>query len=551
MPMKKKKPEGEPIRYAFYVRFSSWQQDGENSKEGQLNALRTYVESKGGVIVKIYIDEGVSGKRDDRKGLNELMRDAGNRIRPFDEVLVWKFDRFGRRASTMDRRITELEERGIGITAVQQPIQGKPSVVRLFRTMLGGFAEYVSDNMGEDISRGRKTSAAHGVWTSSSVPFGYKKDYRMDRNKMRPFLVPDLDTAPIVQRVFSLYLDGSSTSKIAGLFREEDVPGPTEKPWTPKRVSQMLKNIEYAGFIQFGQRSKYEDEVALTTAPGMEIVSLEDYNLAQDIMASRNPKDRHPREVASVHLLSGLVYCDLGAYKMSPTGGQRSYYNCNGRRNGICPDCNTPNVRAERLDALVLQHVLDRIIVEENTERILAIVAGSQTDATVEVEEELKNVNLEIENRKQARNNLLKLVEDGYAVPADISERLNEIRDGLTRLESQALEAKAKVSNEKALVANPEKVLAYARKLETYLRGANLDLTKAILGELIVEVRVCPGEQQGTANVVIRYRVPTPPTGWTEKTDTEAVALRKNMRSLETPGKAGMTVCCQRLRSWS
>ena len=542
MPAKKKKPEGEPVRYALYIRFSSWNQDAENTKEGQLNALQAYADANGGLVVKVYVDEGISGRRDDRPDFNKLMRDARNRIRPFDEVLVWKFDRLGRRASTVDRRATELEELGIDVTAVQQPIQGKPHVVRFVRNLLGNVSEFFSDNMGEDISRGQKTSASHGVMTHSIDPFGYQREYRMDRKRMRPFLALDPDTAPIVQRLFSLYLDGSSTSKIAGIFREENVPGPTEKPWTPKRVSQMLKNVAYAGFIRFGQRSKYEEEVLLTPVPEMEIVSLEEYTRVQEIMASRNPKDRHPREVASVHLLSGLVYCDRGGYKMSPTGGERSYYNCNGKRNGICPDCDTPNIRADRLDALVLQHVLDRIIVEENTERIVAIVAGSQTDATVEVEEELKNVHLEIENRKQSRNNLLKLVEDGYAVPADISERLSEIRESMARLESRALEAKAKVSNEKALVANPEKVLAYARKLETYLRGANLDLTKAILGELIVEIRVCPGEQKGAANVIIRYRVPTPPTGWTEKTDMEAVALRKNMRSLGTPGKAGIQV---------
>ena len=158
-------------------------------------------------------------------------------------------------------------------------------------------------------------------------------------------------------------------------------------------------------------------------------------------------------------------------------------------------------------------------------------MASSQTEATVEVEEELKNVNLEIEGRKQARRNLLKLVEDEYAASADISERLSEIRESLTRLETRALEARAKVSNEKALIANPDKVLAYAKKLETYLRGTNLDLTKAILSELIVKVRVYPGEQKDTANVAITYRLPTPLTGWTEKTDMETVALRKNTRS--------------------
>ncbi len=539
---KTNKTEGEPVRYALYIRWSSGKQDAENTKEGQYNALRAHAESKGGVVVKIYIDEGVSGKRDDRKALNELMRDARNRIRPFDEVLVWKFDRFGRRASTMDRRITELEELGIGIVAIQQPIQGKPSVVRLFRTMLGGLAEYVSDNMGEDISRGRMTSATHGVWTNSSVPLGYKREYRMDRNRMRPFLVPDPDTSWIVVRAFGLYRDGSSTSKIAEVYREENVPGPTEKPWTPKRVGSMLKNIEYAGFIHFGKRSKFDDTEVIIPWPEMELISLEEYNQVQEIMASRNPENRHPREVASVHLLSGLVFCHKGSFKMSPTGGERSYYNCNGKRNGICPACDTPNPRAERLDTLVLQHVLDRIIIKENTERILVIVASSQTEATMEVEEELKNVNLEIESQKASRRKLLSFVEgEEDVVPADIAERMVEIREELTRLEAKALEARAKVSNEKALISNPEKVLAYATKLETYLRGSNVDLTKAILNELIVEVRVAPGEQENTANVTIKYRVPTPPSGWAENTDIEVMALRKNARSMGTPVKAGMT----------
>ena len=170
-------------------------------------------------------------------------------------------------------------------------------------------------------------------------------------------------------------------------------------------------------------------------------------------------------------------------------------------------------------------------------------MASSQTEATMEVEEELKNVNLEIESQKASRRKLLSFVEgEEDVVPADIAERMVEIREELTRLEAKALEARAKVSNEKALISNPEKVLAYATKLETYLRGTNVDLTKAILNELIVEVRVAPGEQENTANVTIRYRVPTPPSGWTEKTDIEVMTLRKNARSMGTPVKAG-TMC--------
>ena len=150
---RRRKNDGEPKRVVFYIRFSSWQQDAENSKEGQLNALQDYADSNGKICVGIYIDEAISGKRDDRMELNRLMRDGQSRDRPFDEVLIWKFDRFGRRASTIDRRATDLESLDIAVTAIRQPIDGKPAVVRFVRNLLGNISEYFSDNMGEDIAR--------------------------------------------------------------------------------------------------------------------------------------------------------------------------------------------------------------------------------------------------------------------------------------------------------------------------------------------------------------------------------------------------------------
>ena len=472
--------------------------------------------------------------------LNRLMRDGQSRDRPFDEVLIWKFDRIGRRASTIDRRATDLESLGIAVTAIQQPIDGKPAVVRFVRNLLGNISEFFSDNMGEDIARGRKTSAGHGVWTNSSVPFGLMREYRMDRGRMRPFLVPDPKTAWIIVQLFGMYLDGTGTSKIAKTFRDEGVPNSSDKPWTPGLVRKRIKNIAYAGFVHYGKRSKFDDLEVLAPWAEMELIILEEYNRAQEIMASRTPKENHPREIASVHILSGLVYCDNGNYKMSPTGGERSYYNCNGRRAGICPSCDTPNPRAEHLDAAVLEHVINRILIEENTGRIIAIVAKSQTETTMAVEEELKNVSMEIENQKEYRNNLLRLVETGGAVPTDISERLDEIRATLTQLESNALKAKAKLSNEKALTSNPQKVAAYAKNLHTYLRGTNLDLTKQILNELITEIRIRPGEEKDTATVIIRYRIPMPPKGWTEKADVEELLFTKGMRSLDSPVHAGV-----------
>ena len=544
MPVKKPKEpkEGEPKRVAFYIRFSSWHQDAENSKEGQLMALQAYTDATGGINVGIYLDEGISGKSEVRPGLNQLMQDARNPNRPFDEVAIWKFDRLGCRASSVDRRTSELESLGIELTAVKQPMSGKPSVVRFVRNLLGNVAEFFSDNMGEDIARGKLTSASHGVWTNSSIPFGFEREYRMNRGRMRAFLIPNPETAHIIVRMVGLYLGGTGIRKIAETFRDENILGPNDNPWTPDRVSSMLKNIAYAGFIRIGERSKFDDAELLVIVPDMEIITLEEHNRVQETMASHTPQKTHPREVASIHLLSGLVYCDRCNGKMSPTGGARSYYNCNLRRNGLCPSCDTPNPRAEQLEAAVLQHILEKILIPKNTERIVAMVAKSHTGTTLEVEEELRNVNLEIDKQKESRKNLLHLVEAGQAVEGDISERLGEIRETLTRLEANALSAKAKVANEKALTSDPKKVTTYAKTLDTYLRGTNVDLTKEILKELIIQVRVRPGVEKDTATIIIRYRIPTPPREWTEKTDIGKLLLRKNVRSLEYPAQPGAMI---------
>ncbi len=540
MPAKRTKEE-EPRRVVFYMRVSSGHQDIENSLEGQENALQAYADSKGSMVVGTYVDIAISGKRDDRPALNRLMRDLSRRDPltrkpPFDEVLIWKFDRLGRRVGTVARRATEMEDQGVALTAVQQPIEGKPSVVRFVRNLLGSVSEFFSDNMGEDIARGKRTSAGHGVWTNSTIPFGFKREYRLDRNRMRPFLVPDPETAHIIVRMVSLYLEGKGARKIANIFRDENVPGPNDKPWTSSRVLSMLKNISYAGFIQFGERSKFDDETLLIPVPEMEIITLEQHNQVQAIMASHSPQKKHPREVASIHLLSGLVYCERCNSKMSPTGGIRSGYNCNQKRSGVNPECDTPRIKADLLDSAALQHVIDKVIIPENIDRIVAIVANSETETTLEVEEELKDLTTKIEEQKDARRELLDLVEKKkQALPADISERLTEIRETLAKLEANAIRARAKVSNEKALTSDPKKVATYAKALSTYLRGTNVELTKKIMEELIVQLRVRPGPEKDTASITIRYRIPTPPNEFTGKNNVEELLLRKNGRSLEYP----------------
>ena len=88
-------------RVGLYLRVST---DSQQTKM-QESELRRYAEARGWEIYKIYADQGVSGRKDIRPALQELM--AACRQRKIDVVLVWKFDRFAR---SLRHLVTALEE---------------------------------------------------------------------------------------------------------------------------------------------------------------------------------------------------------------------------------------------------------------------------------------------------------------------------------------------------------------------------------------------------------------------------------------------------------
>ena len=101
-------------RVGMYARVSTL--NGQDP-EMQLRELRDYAFRRGWSVEKEYIDQGVSGSKESRPALNELMADAHRRR--FDAVLVWKIDRFGRSLKHLVNSLAELAALGVAfVTAL-------------------------------------------------------------------------------------------------------------------------------------------------------------------------------------------------------------------------------------------------------------------------------------------------------------------------------------------------------------------------------------------------------------------------------------------------
>ena len=100
-----------PTRAAIYARVACAARQAKRAIVSQLEALRDQAASSGMEIIEEFTDEGYSGLRLDRPGLDRMRDLAG--CRGFDVLLTWGPDRLARSFALQDLIVRELERHGV------------------------------------------------------------------------------------------------------------------------------------------------------------------------------------------------------------------------------------------------------------------------------------------------------------------------------------------------------------------------------------------------------------------------------------------------------
>ncbi len=124
-------------RIAIYYRVSTEKQDlssQKNTVEKYLSELEVQPTN-----VSVFEEKGVSGKDHNRPEFKRMM-DLALKQR-FDNILVYRLDRFSRDANVAIRTLLELDQYGVGFIAVTQPVLNLGHDNPFRRTLLAAFAE--------------------------------------------------------------------------------------------------------------------------------------------------------------------------------------------------------------------------------------------------------------------------------------------------------------------------------------------------------------------------------------------------------------------------
>ncbi len=144
-------------RVALYARVST---KNSQDPETQLLALREYAKARRLEVFSEYVDVGISGSKDSRPALNELMADA--RKRRFDTVLVARFDRFARSTRHLVLALEEFNALGVDFISLSESVDTSTPMGKMVYTVIAAVAELERSLIRERVVMGLQRAKAQG-----------------------------------------------------------------------------------------------------------------------------------------------------------------------------------------------------------------------------------------------------------------------------------------------------------------------------------------------------------------------------------------------------
>ena len=174
-------------RAAIYVRVSTEDQTTDN----QVIELQAIAARAGWEVVKVYRDNGVSGSKSSRPGLDVMRRDATGRL--FDVLMCWSIDRLGRSVHAVSALMAEFQALDIDQYYQQQAIDSSTPAGKAMVQMCLVFAELEAGMISERVKAGMARAKSQGKhvgrpWTSRQKIEAIKTELASGKGKRKTAL---------------------------------------------------------------------------------------------------------------------------------------------------------------------------------------------------------------------------------------------------------------------------------------------------------------------------------------------------------------------------
>ncbi len=283
-------------RYAYgYVRVSTHDQE-EVSPDSQKKLLREYAKKNDIIILKIFYELGVSGRKaDKRPEFQKMISLCKTDEHPVDLILVWKFSRFARnQEESIVYKSLLKKQHNIDVVSISEPLIDGP-FGSLIERIIEWMDEYYSIRLSGEVLRGMKEKAQQAGY-QMVPPLGYQAV-----GGGRPFVIneKEYEIVDFMTNQFDTY-----DMDFTAIARELNAMGYLSRrgcPFESRTVERVLTNPFYYGLVS------WEDITFIGTHEVRITKECFDKRM-QKIQQKYRPSRR--RNISTCkHWLSGLLKC--------------------------------------------------------------------------------------------------------------------------------------------------------------------------------------------------------------------------------------------------
>jgi site-specific DNA recombinase len=345
---------GNNKRAVGYLRVSSEEQVEGYSISAQERAYRQYCEAHCYTSIGEYRDEGKSARTDNikrRPGFAQMLANAQEGL--FDVIVVHKMDRFSRSMRVAVQAFEQLGKCNVGLISVSEPnLDYSTPQGKLFMHMLWALAQFYSDNLAQEVRKGKGERRQQGLY-NGLLPFGVFKtneDSIPQPDKRDLGLGNNRTNYDGLLMIFQMAADGETCKAIAQELNRlgyRTTGNRGNNLFTKDTVASILGSRFYLGELPDGEygegHSRRGSYTKGTRGKHEPVMPLELWEAAQKGKALNGTRTGRPvtANKARVYSLSGLLTCSYCGGKLhihtGPDGKVKPY--CYRRAQGIANDC--------------------------------------------------------------------------------------------------------------------------------------------------------------------------------------------------------------------
>lgn len=418
-----------------YLRYSDHKQDDGFSIEYQTREVNEYAENNGLTIDRYFIEKAQTAtKVSGREEFFALI--AAVKRGEVKTIIVYKLSRLFRNTLESSKYRKLFRDKNVKLISVTQAVDEDTSAGRFQTNIMASVDQYQSETISDHVKSSMREMARQGFYTGGIVRYGYDLKIVPNGSKMRKSYIPHEKEAPVVKKIFEMYVGGYSLGMIRNYLNDNNIPTKKGKPFTNSFIARVIEDEMYIGTYRYRTQG-YDDVIAPNVIPPL--IDKETFRKANEIKDTKTSNTPQPRRTERLYSLTGKIKCGMcgghfTGFSIKKERGEVTeylYYVCKNRK--VYKRCENKFLSKDFVENAALNAITSLVLNDDKIDELSVMVSELCQQSPSELDEKIKLHTKQKAKIEKGITNILDVIADGEGDNDHAKKKLSALNKELKK----------------------------------------------------------------------------------------------------------------------